>query len=386
MPEAEGSRRRDSRPFVQPGAAPGTLVADPDAPAPLFHVIAYGPESLEEADLADPDQIRPFLDRQRVTWLNVDGLGDITVISRLGEIFGLHRLALEDIVNVNQRAKVEDYENGLYMVARMVEFSTDMITTEQLSMFLGEKFLLTFQERRGDSFNPVRQRIRTGRGRIRKAGPGYLAYAILDAVVDYYFPVLEAYGERLEALEAEVLDRPTRRTMEAIHAVRRDLLEIRRSVWPLRDAVHRLQREAASWMEEEDRYYLQDCYDHTVRVIEMLEAYREMGSSLMDAYLSSISNRMNEVMKVLTMFAAIFIPLSFIAGLYGMNFNTSRSEWNMPELNWAAGYPFALALMALVASVLLFYFYRKGWIGQDRENARRRRRFRVRPFRFLRRL
>jgi len=352
--------------FAQPGSAPGTLVGDPTAPRPQLRVVAYGPDGVDEQPVEDVASAIAMLGRQPVTWISVNGLGDVEVIRRLGEHFRLHRLALEDIVNVNQRPKVERYDAGLYIVARMIRRGTDQaLDSEQLSMVLGDGWLLTFQEHPGEVFEPVRERLRTGRGRLRQAGSGYLAYALLDAVVDHHFPVLESYGETLETLEDEVLDRPSRRTIGAVHTVRRELLTLRRGVWPLRDAVRDLLRDPSDLIEHEDRFYLQDCYDHTVRVIEMLEGYREMAASLMDMYLSSVSNRMNEVMKVLTMFASIFIPLSFIAGLYGMNFNPDR-PFNMPELNWPGGYLFALGLMAAVAAGLLFFFWRRGWIG-DRD-------------------
>jgi magnesium transporter len=299
---------------------------------------------------------------ERVHWINVDGLGDEATLRQLGEIFHLHRLALEDVVNTGQRSKVEHYADHLYIVAHQVH-AEGGLTSEQVSMFVGSNFVLTFQEYAGDLFDPVRVRIREGRGRMRHAGPGYLAYALLDAIVDFYFPVLERYGEQLERLEDEVINRPSQKSIARIHAVKRELLTLRRSVWPMRDALHGLLRDENPLIQAEDRLYLQDCYDHALRVLEMIESFREVTSSLLDVYLSSQGNRMNEIMKVLTMFASIFIPLSFIAGLYGMNFDTSLSRWNMPELGWPYGYVFALGLMATVAFGLLGYFARKGWIG-----------------------
>jgi magnesium transporter len=357
-------RSRKRRAMPPPGTAPGTLNIDPGAPRPVIHLIAYGPDGLTETAIDDVDKLPAMIGAHPVNWINVDGLGDEGVLTKLAAQFHVHRLALEDVVNTNQRAKIEHYPDQLFMVAHQIH-TDDGISTEQLSLFLGPNYLLTFQERSGDAFDPVRKRIREGRGRMRQAGPGYLAYTLLDAVVDFYFPVLERFGEELDVLEDEVLYHPHRGTIARIHHVKRELLVLRRSMWPLRDALHALLRDETPLFQPEDRYYLQDCYDHTMRVLEMVDTFREVGSGLLDVYLSSVSNRMNEIMKVLTMFASIFIPLSFIAGLYGMNFDPSRSRWNMPELAWRYGYPFALSIMAAVAGGLLLYFRRKGWLGGD---------------------
>jgi len=362
MSAARSSRRRRRR-RLPPGTAPGTLVADPDASPSRIRVIRYGPERVEEHEVKTVDEVRAMAGRDPVMWINVDGLGDTAAIGQLGELFGLHKLALEDVVNLSQRAKVEIYPNHLYIVARMIHYD-GQVQSEQLSILLGKDFVLTFQEQPGDMFDPVRERIRGGRGRMRHAGPGYLAYALLDAVIDNYFPVLETFGERLEQLEDEILERPTRKAMASVHDTKRDLLALRRSIWPMRETLNTLLREQIDYFGVEDRPYLQDCYDHTIQVMDIVETHRELGSGLLDVYLSSLGNRTNEIMKVLTMFASIFIPLSFIAGLYGMNFDTEVSRWNMPELHWVWGYFFALGLMAAVAAGLLYYFIRNGWIGR----------------------
>lgn len=359
-------RRRPGRESLQrrtpPGAPPGTVAVDPEAPRPIIRLMGYGPEAVTEREVRDLEDVRGFVGSHPVTWVNVDGLGDAATISRLGEIFGLHRLSLEDVVNVHQRAKVEQYPNYLFIVARMAQ-SGEKIDTEQLSVFLGTNFVLTFQEQYGDCFDPVRDRIRKGGGRIRGSGPDYLAYALLDAFIDNYFPVLEHLGERLEALEDEVIARPDRQTIAQIHQSKRDLLTLRRALWPMREAISSLFRDASSLIREETRIYLRDSYDHTVQLIDLIETYRELTGGLTDIYLSSLSNRLNEVMKLLTVFSATFIPLTFIAGIYGMNFDTDQSPWNMPELGWRWGYPFALMLMAVVAAVMLIFFRRKGWLG-----------------------
>jgi len=266
---------------------------------------------------------------------------------------------------VPQRPKVERYEDCLFLVARMMSLG-ERLDSEQISIYLGSGFVLTFQERVGDCLDPVRHRIREGAGRIRSQGADYLAYALLDAVIDHYFPVLEELGERLEALEDEVLRHPSPAVISRIHAAKRDLLALRRVVWPQRESLHWLLREPIPLLAEDTRLHLRDCYDHVAHVMDMVETFRELASGLVDAYQSSLSNRMNEVMKVLTIIATIFIPLSFLAGLYGMNFSAESSPWNMPELRFYFGYPLALALMAVVAGVMLIYFRRKGWIGPQK--------------------
>ncbi len=357
------SRRphRRRRRHLPPGTAPGTLHVDPDAPRPMIQVLAYGPDGVVEDTVEEPEDLGRYLGRWPVTWVNVDGLGDAATLERLGAVFGLHRLALEDVVHVHQRAKVEQYGDRVFIVARMVRRG-EVLEGEQLSLFLGAHAVVTFQERPGDVFEAVRERIRHSGKKIRTAGADYLAYALLDAVVDGYFPVLEEFGERLEQLEERIFARPDETTVTALHQVRRELLDLRRSVWPQRDALNALMRDEVEPFAEETRLYLRDVYDHAVRVIDLVETYRESASSLMDVYLSSLSHRMNEVMKILTIIATIFIPLSFIAGVYGMNFDPEVSPWNMPELGWSFGYPLALAIMLAVACGLVWYFRRKRWL------------------------
>lgn len=356
-------RRRRRGP---PGTPPGTIRVDPQAPPPTLRVMAYDAEGLHEAQLDDLKALPSLLARWEVTWLNVDGLGDAETIRAIGRVFGLHNLALEDVANTHQRAKVEQYPDHLFLVLRMIE-RQGHIESDQLSLFLGPRFVVTFQERPGDNFDPVRQRLRQSKGRIRQAGSDYLAYCLIDAVIDAYFPIIEDSGERLDELEDEVMLCPEQSTIGRLHEIRRELLAMRRAIWPLREAVTSLYREPRPLIREETRVYLRDCYDHTVEVIELLETYRELGGGLMETYLSSLSNRTNEVMKILTIIATIFIPLTFIAGLYGMNFNTEVSPWNMPELGWYWGYPACLVLMLVVAAALLVFFRRRGWLGGKQE-------------------
>ncbi len=347
-----------------PGTAPGTLIIDPQAPRPQIHLIAYGPESVIEQEIEDVQSLSRYLSHHPVTWINVEGLGDASVLAKIGEIFGVHRLAMEDVVNVHQRAKVEQYQNHYFIVARIPR-AEGRLESEQLSLFLGKDYLLTFQERQVDCFESVRSRIRKTGGRIRNTGADYLAYALLDSIIDSYFPVLENYGERIEMLEDEVLVHATSEVMSQIHDARRDLISLRRLVWPLREAISALTREPTPLISEDTRIYLRDCYDHTIQIIDLLENHRDVAASLMEVYLSRISHRMNEVMKILTIFTTIFIPLGFIAGVYGMNFEREGSPWNMPELGWRFGYSFALGLMLVVAVSMLLFFRRKGWLGHS---------------------
>jgi len=362
------ARRKRFMPRPAPGTAPGTLMIDPNSPKPAIDVIAYGPDGLVEERGIAVEQLEKHLGKWPVTWVNVSGLGDEAILRQLGALFHLHLLALEDVVNVHQRAKFDLYPQQVFMVARMIEVDDAGLSTDQLSLFLGERVVVTFQERPGDCFDLVRQRIRAGRGRLRSAGTSYLTYSLLDAVVDSYFPILELFGERLEHLEDEIIAQPSQHAIHHIHDVKRDLLVLRRSIWPMREMLHALVREPVPFIATEDRFYFQDCYDHSIQVMDLVETFRELGSDLMDVYLSSVSNRLNEVMKLLTIFTTIFIPLTFIAGVYGMNFDPDTSPWNMPELRWYWGYPLSLLLMAAIAVAMLIYFRRRGWLGDLRRH------------------
>lgn len=363
MMKTRPHKKRRHRPRIIPGALPGSLIVDPNAPAPVLSLLAYGPHEIEEHPLSDPRQVQDFVGKWPVTWVNVEGLGDAETIRTLGEIFHLHKLALEDVINVPQRPKVEEYDEHLFIVTRMARLA-EHIEIEQLSLFLGHNFVVTFQEGYpGDCLGPLRDSIRKARGHIRQAGADYLAYALLDTVVDSYFPLLEEYGERLETLESEIVPQPPPDTVARVHIIKRDLLTLRRSLWPQRETFNTLLRDPLPLLSDETRLHLRDCYDHAVQLIDLIETYRELASDLTDVYLSSVSNRTNETMRVLTVIATIFIPLTFIAGVYGMNFTPESSPWNMPELNWYWGYPVSLGLMLIVALIELVFFWRKGWIG-----------------------
>lgn len=342
---------------TQPGAAPGTVVVDPAAPPPEVTVIAFDGERIVESPVKHLAELPAFLARGEVTWVNVDGLGDGEIIHGIGKLFGLHPLALEDVVNVHQRAKVEEYDRQTFIVARMVEYGEQLLT-EQVSLFLGQDYVLTFQERPGrDSIEPVRDRLRKGHGRLRTGGADHLAYSILDAVIDGYFPVLERYSDLLDALEEDVTTRPDRGAVARLHSIKGELLVLRRALWPLRDALNELVRGDSQLVRPETRVYLRDCFDHTVQLIDLIETYRELGADLRDLYLSSVSNRMNEIMKVLTVISTIFMPLSVVVGYYGMNFR------HFPELGWPLGLGFVWGVMSAVVLGLVAFFRNKGWLS-----------------------
>ena len=348
-----------------PGSAPGTLIVDPEAPRPVIRIMSFGPDKVVEKDIDDLRTVRTLFHEWPVTWIDVAGLGDLSVITALGEIFNIHRLALEDVINVHQRPKVELYKGYCYIVLRSV-VDAEKHRSEQISIFLGRNFVLSFRERSGDHFDPVIQRVREGTGRMRTAGPDHLTYALIDAVIDRYFPVLERFGESIEGIEDAIIAEPHNALVSRIHDLRQGLLILRRAAWPMREAMNILFRDPIPFIDDEERIYLRDCYDHMVQIIDLLENYRDVASGLMEVYLSSISNRTNEIMKVLTILTAVFVPLTLISGIYGMNFSPQASPYNMPELHWRWGYPFALGLMAVVATALLLYFHFKGWLGSQK--------------------
>jgi magnesium transporter len=349
---------------VPAGTRPGTFTIEPGAHPTSIRVIAYDKDRVVEQEIRDPGRELPaLLERWPVVWVDVVGLGTEDSLRALGAIFGIHPLALEDVVHVHQRAKVEAYEEHLYCVLRIPDAGNEQLT-EQFSLFLGRNYVVTFQERPGDDFNLVRTGLRHENSVTRQTiRPDYLAYRLIDAAIDAYFPVLESIGDRLDRLDDKAVGADGGRAFAELHGVRRELLMLRRAIWPIRDAVSMLRSEVSPFVTDATRVYLRDCYDHAVQLIDLLESYREIAGDVRDYYLSSISNRMNEVMKTLTVIATIFLPLNFIAGVYGMNFSREVSPWNMPELVWRYGYFFALGLMATVALGMLIYFVRQGWLG-----------------------
>jgi len=359
------SRRRRRQHVIHqsrtPGAAPGTVRVDPRAPKPQIQFVGYGPKGVEERSVTDLAQLKSWLGKHPVAWVNVIGLGDADVLLELGQIFGIHRLALEDVVNVDQRAKVERFDEQLFIVTRHPQ-RRGLLDTEQISIFVGKQFVVTFQEWTGDCFDPVRERIRLEGGRIRERGADYLAYALIDAVIDSYFPIVDSLVDALEIIEQRLLEDGSGNHVGELHHIRRDLLLLRRSIWPHRDAINMLLRDRPEPIQEATTSYLRDCYDHTLQIVDILDSHQEVARGLMDLHLNRLSHRMNEVMRVLTVVATIFIPLTFIAGIYGMNFDPDISPWNMPALKWRYGYPMSLAVMAFIAGGMCVYFYRKGWL------------------------
>jgi magnesium transporter len=345
---------------VVPGEAPGLLKLSQDSPKipPQITLIEYGPDHLDERRNVECDELLQHLNNELVTWINIDGLGDLSVLRMLGERFNLHPLALEDVVDTGQRPKAEQYDDYLFIVAKMLYLDPEKkIGGEQVSMFLGKTFLITLQEEPDrDVFEPVRARIRAGKGRIRKAGSDYLAYALLDAIIDHYYPVLESIGTEIEEIEDQLIEDPLARPVGGLHEHKRTLTQIRRMVWPLRDVVNLLLHEEAGMIRKETKIFLRDCYDHTVQLMDVVESYRDVLSGLTEVHISSIGLRTNEIMRVLTVITVIFIPLTFIAGVYGMNFT------HMPELSEPYGYFACLLLMVTVAAGQIVYFKKRRWL------------------------
>ena len=354
-----------STPFVrrhraEPGASPGAVATPRHDVPPAVHLLAWGAGELEDRDVPVADAPRLSAPPGQVTWIDVQGLGDGAVVQALGEAFGLHDLAVADVVHVGQRPKAERYGDTLFVVVRMTTLEEGRFAFEQVALFLAGGAVLTFQERPGDCLDPLRARIRGGTKRLRANGPAYLAVMVLDAIVDGYFPVLEGFGEELEALETEVLEAPTPAVLERVYRAKRDLLAFRRAVWPLREACSQLLRDED--LPDATQPYLRDVADHVSQVADILETYRELAGSFVDVYLSAVSQRTNETMRVLTVIATIFIPLTFVAGIYGMNFDTSQPG-NLPELGWPYAYVAFWVVCAAITAGLLVLFRRLGWLG-----------------------
>jgi len=342
------------------GLPPGSVVfiGEKKLETTNLKIIDYDETQLLEKEVSTIEECLPFKDLPTVTWFNVEGLNRTDVIEKMGRYFNLHPLLLEDIVNTGQRPKLDDYGDYLFIVLKMLQFNEEesTIKSEQVSLILGVNFVISFQEDAGDVFNPVRDRIRNSKGLIRKMGADYLAYSLIDTVVDNYFTILEKLGDKIEFLEDELVVNPRTETLQTIHSMKRELIFLRKSVWPLREVVSRLERGGSKLINETTGIYLRDVYDHTIQVIDAIETYRDLLSGMLDIYLSSISNKMNEIMKVLTIIGTIFIPLTFIAGIYGMNFTY------MPELGLTWGYPVVLLIMSVIGVIMVFYFRGKKWL------------------------
>lgn len=349
------------RDYQDPGTPPGTLRPADGEEGPSRVVLAsYNAEDVNVREVADPAELESLPRDGRVHWVHVVGLGDVALIERLGAVFHLHPLALEDVLTLGQRPKAEEYDESLFCIVQALSYSPAGLDKTQMSLFLGKDFVLTLQPRGDDLLLAVRERLVKGRARLRQKGACYLAYAILDLVVDGAFPALEALGAHLDAIEEGILENPDQEDVEQLQSVRRELLVLRQVLWPQREVVGRLAREEHELMPDDVRIYFRDCYDHAVQALEVSENFREMASGLLDIYLTSLSHRLNDVMKVLTIISTVFMPLSFLAGVYGMNFDTSR-PLNMPELGWRYGYLgfWGVAIGGIVA--MLWLFRRRGW-------------------------
>jgi magnesium transporter len=349
------------RSSMKAGLPPGTMihVGEKRTESVKMSLIKYNGEDVEIFEDISPDECKPHADFDGVFWINITGIHDLKIIETLGSVFEIHPLVLEDIVHAGQRPKVEDMDRYLFVVLKMLmyEQGQDQVMAEQVSLIVGENYVLSFQETAADVFDPVRRRIFNGKSRrMRNSGSDYLAYALMDAIVDQYFTILEYYGEKVEALQEEVLASPTTATLGTIQGAKRDMIFLRRSVWPLREALSTMERGGSSLMTQEVTLYIRDVYDHTIQVMDGIETFRDMLAGTLDIYLSSVSNRMNEVMKVLTIIATIFIPLTFIAGIYGMNFE------HMPELKWLWSYPAIMLFMLCLGLVMLLMFKKKHWL------------------------
>ncbi|MCL7415908.1 MAG: magnesium/cobalt transporter CorA [ANME-2 cluster archaeon] len=342
------------------GLPPGTLehVGEKKVETVKICIIDYDEAHFEEKEAMTVEECFPFKETPTVTWINIDGLHEVNIIEKVGQLFEMHPLVMEDILHTGQRPKCEDFDSYIFIVLKMLLFeeAKNIIQAEQVSFILGSNFVISFQEGEGDIFNPVRERIRKSKGRIRKMGGDYLAYALMDAIVDHYFVILEKLGERIEEIEEELVTNPVPQTLQTIHELKREMIFLRKSVWPLREVFSGLERGESSLIQESTTIYLRDVYDHTIQVIDTIETFRDMVSGMLDIYLSSVSNKMNEVMKVLTIIATIFIPLTFIAGVYGMNFEY------MPELGWQWSYPLVWIVMIGIGFSMSLYFKKKKWL------------------------
>jgi magnesium transporter len=349
--------------FTRPGTVPGDLTSPPSetrTPASL-HLLDFEPSKLTEKTGCTPQEALEFSDSPNPTWLHVQGTPDENLLKSIGGAYGLHSLALEDVLHTGQRAKIEAYEGQLFAIISIPELVTDDVTLGQLSLFLGEAWIVSFYSGHADPFDTIRERLRHEDSRLRRSGVDYLFYALIDMAVDRVFPLMEHLGERIELLETTVFSNPSREARDEIHNLKRELVLLRRLLWPQRDMLNSLIRDEHKLIAAGTRVYLRDCYDHCVHALDLVESYREMASSLLDVYLSSLSNRMNDIMKVLTIIATIFIPLSFIVGVYGMNFDRAAGPWNMPELGLPFGYPLLWLFMLAVVMLMLAYFRHKRW-------------------------
>ncbi|RJP83713.1 MAG: magnesium and cobalt transport protein CorA [Desulfobacteraceae bacterium] len=346
--------------YKSPGLSPGTLVyiGDKTHEPVRVSVVDYTPDTIEEVNDLTTDDLQSFLKRDSVDWISVSGIQDTAVVETIGQLCGLHPLTLEDIVNTHHRPKMDEFDDYFFLILKMprLDPADGSLAMEHVCLVVGNGFLLSFQEAEGDMFSPIRARLRLSKGRIRRYGSDYLAYALLDMVVDHYFGVLEQVGEEIETLQESVLDHPETGTLSDIQKLRHQLVLLRKSIWPLREVLSSLLRGDSAFIDEKLLFYYQDVYDHVIHVADTVETNRDQMSGILDIYMSSVSIKMNEVMKVLTVIATLFIPLTFLAGVYGMNFTY------MPELEWRYSYPVFWGTVLICLLLMLIWFRRKKWL------------------------
>lgn len=345
------------------GTAPGTLTKPTvsDAARLRLHLIDYDSEQVTVQEDVTAADCRVFLERKTITWVHVEGRPTEAALRDLGETFGLHPLALEDVLNTGQRPKTEPFESQLFVVMSLPLMVDDLVEVHQVCLFVGDNYLISFCETDFATFLPIVTRLQSKSSRMRSQGADYLAYALLDITIDHGFPLLERFGLQLEELEQQILEAADREALEQIHTIKRELILLRRSLWPHRDVINEILRNDDDQMQQGTLIYLRDCYDHTIQIMDLLETYRDMASSMVDIYMSSVSNRMNNVMRVLTVIATIFIPLTFIVGIYGMNFDRTAGPWSMPELGNPLGYVFVWIVMVVIAAGMIFFFRSRKW-------------------------
>lgn len=342
------------------GQPPGSLKYLEEASKEEIKIsyIDYDKESYQEEEITEISELKKLKESETVSWFNVIGLSDVEKIEKICNVFNIHPLVQEDIIHVHQRPKMEEHKDSLYIVLKMLYYNENEedIEAEQVSIVVGDNYVITFQERAGDVFDPIRKRLKNEKGRIRTMKADYLAYTLIDVIVDNYFIILEKIGDKIEIIEEELVNQPSDDTLQKIYKYKNEMIFLRKSVWPLREVINGLEKSDTKFIDSSVKLYLRDVYDHTIQVIETVETIRDMLGGMLDIYLSSISNKMNEVMKVLTIIATIFIPLTFIAGIYGMNFEY------MPELTWRNGYFIVLIVMAAVVAYMVYYFKKKRWL------------------------
>ncbi|MEO6696501.1 MAG: magnesium/cobalt transporter CorA [Gammaproteobacteria bacterium] len=352
--------------YAPPGTLPGALTAPQGETGQVkIHLLEYRGEQVNTMGITDlahlQQQLADGQPASAVTWVHVVGLGDVKILQGLQDLFKLHPLAMEDVTHLGQRPKAESYDAVTFVMLQHLAFIKNEVQTTQIALFVGKDFVLSLQPQGPDLLEPLRARIRTSRGRLRERDADYLAYAIIDMIVDAAFPVLEDFGERLDTLEREIIERPAPRIMHTIYRLRRQLLHLRRVLWPQREALSRLIHEEQGLLSDEVKVYLRDSSDHAVQAMDVVESYREMAASLLDVHISNTTNRLTDVMRVLTVIATVFMPLNFVVGVYGMNFDRS-SPWNMPELGWRFGYVMVWGVMLVIVAAMLWYFRRKRWL------------------------